>query len=112
MPPELSLALMRHGYDALPRLAARAADPDAYVVRFLGRNALVVRGEEGARLFYDNQVMTRQGAAPRPLADLLFGRGGVQDLDGEPHGRTGWGSRTRYVATASRRCPAVVWRWP
>ena len=87
--PELTIHLLRHGYDALPRLWAAADDltraRDALPARLLGRPALVVRGEEGARLFYDGEVVRREGAVPPPLADLLFGTGAVHGLDGAEH---------------------------
>lgn len=82
---DLALRLWRQGYDAIP--AARGWSPgrDAFVTRLLGRRALVVRGVEGARLFYDTGRVRRRRAAPAALADLLFGRGAVHGLDGREH---------------------------
>jgi fatty-acid peroxygenase len=51
----------------------------------LGRRTAVVRGPEGVRLFYDNDVVERRRAIPAPLAGLLFGRGAVHGLDGAAH---------------------------
>ncbi|MBV9832328.1 MAG: cytochrome P450 [Marmoricola sp.] len=51
----------------------------------LGRPALVVRGEAGARLFYNRDLTAREGVVPAPLAGLLFGTGALHGLDGEPH---------------------------
>ena len=51
----------------------------------LGRRAVVVRGRDGAGLFYDTSVIERRGAVPPPLAALLFGRGAVHGTDGAEH---------------------------
>jgi fatty-acid peroxygenase len=51
----------------------------------LRRRAVVVRGADGARLFYDASVVQREGAVPAPLAGLLFGRGAVHGTDGAQH---------------------------
>jgi fatty-acid peroxygenase len=51
----------------------------------LGRRALVVRGERGARLLYDTGLVRRRKAVPAALAGLLFGRGAVHGLDGRQH---------------------------
>lgn len=84
LPPTRDLAwrLWRRGYDALP-LAGGPARP--YEARLLGRRTVVVRGAEGVKLFYDPDVVARDGAVPPPLAGLLFGRGAVHGLDGEAH---------------------------
>jgi fatty-acid peroxygenase len=118
MTTDLSVGLWRHGYDELPRRRMCAEDPDAYVVRLLGQRALVVQGEDGARLFYD-QAMVRHGAAPRPLAALLFGRGAVHGLDGAVHTArkrmfTGLLDRQevgRLGACVARRLDQVVPSW-
>ncbi len=51
----------------------------------LGRRAVVVRGREGARHFYDNDLVQREGAVPPPLAHLLFGRGAIHGTDDATH---------------------------
>ena len=51
---DLALRLWRQGYDAIPAARGWSAGRDAFVTRMLGRRALVVRGEEGARPFYDS----------------------------------------------------------
>lgn len=83
--PELSVRLLREGYHALPRLRAGAEDEAAYPARLGRRRALVVRGEEGARLFYDESLVRRHGAVPAALAGLLFGPGAVHGTDDEVH---------------------------
>lgn len=82
---DLSLSLLRHGYDALDRHRPATETPQAFSTRLLGRRYVVVTGERGARLFYDEDLVARSGAVPPPLAWLLFGRGAIHGLDGEEH---------------------------
>lgn len=85
---DLALRLLRHGYDAVATdRTARDADADAgaHASRLMGRRAVVVRGEPGARLFYDESAAARKGVVPPPLAWLLFGRGALHGLDGDEH---------------------------
>jgi fatty-acid peroxygenase len=84
---DLALRFLRDGYGAV-ELDRRSRDGrHSYVSRLMGRRAVVVCGESGARLFYDEEVVQRGGAMPPALAWLLFGRGAVHGLDGEPHRR-------------------------
>ncbi|MDP3889637.1 cytochrome P450 [Nocardioides sp.] len=76
---------MRSGYRALPEQRSRHRGADAFETSLLGRRAVVVRGHNGARLFYDPTVVEREGAVPAPLARLIFGRGAVHGLDGDEH---------------------------
>lgn len=90
---DLTVQLLSRGYEALPRLwDKRYAQGDspgsvrlAAPARLMGHRALVVRGPEGAALFYDESLVERSGVVPKPLANLLFGPGAVHGLDGEPH---------------------------
>jgi fatty-acid peroxygenase len=82
---DLAWKLWRDGYRAIPEERAGREDGDAFECRLLGRRALVLRGPEGARAFYDPTLVRRAGAIPPPLAALLFGRGAVHGLDDEQH---------------------------
>src|SRR3546814_20071256 len=44
-----------------------------------------MRGEDAARLFYDEGRFERSGVAPVRVQETLFGRGGVQGSDGAAH---------------------------
>ena len=120
MTGDLAGQLLRRGYLALPREHRRHADADVFETSVLGRRAVVVRGRDGAQLFYDNSVVKRNGAIPWPLANLLFGRGAVHGTDGATHA-----SRKRMfldilseerteelVATIGRDLDRRVARWP
>lgn len=82
---DLAVRLLREGYTAIEHDRAARAGEASYETRLLGRSAVVLGGEEGARLFYDEGVVRRSGAVPPPLAWLLFGRGAVHGLDGHAH---------------------------
>lgn len=82
---DLAWRLFRDGYRALRDERHRRDGADVFVSHLLGRRAVVVRGEDGARFFYDDDVVARAGAIPPPLGWLLFGRGAVHTLDGPAH---------------------------
>ena len=44
-----------------------------------------MRGAEAAKAFYMEPRLQREGAAPEPVQATLFGKGGVQQLDGAAH---------------------------
>jgi fatty-acid peroxygenase len=100
---DLAIALLRRGYDALPDLWSQAptARSDLVWTRLLGRRAMVVRGPDGARLFYDDSLVERSGVVPPPLGHLLFGKGAVHGLDGAEH-------RTRKAMFVDVLTPARV----
>jgi fatty-acid peroxygenase len=121
LPSDLTVALWRDGYDAVPRQRARSgtADGHAFETRLLGRRALVVGGEEGARLFYDQSLVRRRDAVPAALSNLLFGHGAVHGLDGDEHReRKDMFLRIlrpeevdRFAGTAAARLDAAVAGW-
>ena len=49
------------------------------------KKTIVLRGEEAAAVFYDQDKFQRKGATPKRFQKTLFGEGGVQGLDGEAH---------------------------
>lgn len=54
-------------------------------VRLLGTPSLLVRGDEGVRLFYDDSRIKREGAMPLAIRGSLFGKGSVHGMDDEAH---------------------------
>ncbi|HWP18983.1 MAG TPA: cytochrome P450 [Burkholderiaceae bacterium] len=79
-----TLALMRDPYRFIATRCARHGS-DAFAVRLLMQPMICMTGPEAARIFYDPQRFVRQAAAPEPVRATLFGKGGVQGLDGEAH---------------------------
>jgi fatty-acid peroxygenase len=82
--PDATLALVREGYDFI-RNRCRDYGTNVFRTRLALKETICMRGEEEARLFYDNERFKREGAAPSLAQKTLFGEGGVQGLDGEPH---------------------------
>src|ERR1700712_4174487 len=84
-----SLLLARHGYlftAALDeRERRRLHETDAVTIPFLGRRTLLVSGDAGVRLFYDEERIERHRAVPAPIATSLFGPGAIHGLDDAPH---------------------------
>lgn len=81
-----SLAILTRGYDFGAHIWRRAA-PGARSapMRLLGDPAVLVRGAEGVRLFYDEERIARHGAMPAIVQETLFGHGSVHSLDGAAH---------------------------
>lgn len=84
-----SLDFLRSGYLFASRTRRRAGvAPDSTApvrTRLLGRPALLVRGVEGVRHFYDDEQVRRDGAMPAFIRVPLFGSGAVHGLDGRAH---------------------------
>ncbi|MFD2438648.1 cytochrome P450 family protein [Modicisalibacter luteus] len=81
---ESSVALLREGNTFISTRCERY-DTDIFRARLMLEKTICLRGEAAARLFYDEERFTREGAAPGLLVKTLFGVGGVQGLDGEAH---------------------------
>ncbi|MCW2843221.1 MAG: cytochrome [Nocardioides sp.] len=84
-----SLVLARHGYlftAALDEEERRSLhEQSAVPIRFLGHPTLLVTGDAGVRLFYDETRLVRHKAVPAPIAASLFGAGAVHGLDDSAH---------------------------
>lgn len=81
--------LPRHGYlftAALPADERRQLhERGAVLVRFLGRQTLIVGGSRGVEFFYDESHLERHRAVPAPVATSLFGPGAIHALDDAAH---------------------------
>ncbi len=82
--PDATIALRRDPYRFISRRAAELGE-NVVETRLLFRPTLCLTGADAARVFYDPIRFQRAGAAPGPLLKTLFGKGGVQGLDGEEH---------------------------
>ena len=58
---------------------------DILKIRLLFMKAIAMRGEEAARLFYNEEKFIRRGAMPKRVQNTLTGSGGVQALDDAAH---------------------------
>lgn len=79
-----SLSLLREGY--LYILNRRHSfNSDVFETRLLEKKAICMGGKEAAEIFYDAEKFKRKGAAPNRVMQTLFGKNGVQTLDGQAH---------------------------
>lgn len=81
-----TLALLREGYTFVSTRCRRYRT-DVFQTRILLQDTICMRGKESARVFYDEDLFQRSGAAPTRVEKTLFGQGGVQGLDDEAHRR-------------------------
>lgn len=82
--PDSTLALARDPYGFIADRCRRHGS-DAFEARIMLQRTICLTGHDAAALFYDPERFMRAGAAPGRLEKALFGRGGVQGLDGEAH---------------------------
>jgi fatty-acid peroxygenase len=81
-----TLQLLREGYEFIHN-RHRSLGSEIFVTRLLGKRVVCLHGKHAAALFYDEQRFQREGALPRRVVTSLFGKRGVQTLDGELHRR-------------------------
>ena len=79
-----TLNVLKDGYMYIMNRQERF-DSDVFETRLLGQRAICLIGEEAADIFYDDNKFKRKGAAPNRIKETLFGKGGVQGLDGDDH---------------------------
>lgn len=79
-----SLTLLREGYNYIPGRRSQFRS-DIFQTRLLGQQVTCIGGKEAAEVFYDNEKFRRKGAAPSRIQQSLFGKNGVQTLDGTVH---------------------------
>jgi fatty-acid peroxygenase len=79
-----TLPLALEGYNFISQRCQRYQS-DIFQTRLLFKKTICFKGEEAAKVFYDPGKFSRQEAAPKRLQKTLFGKGGVQGLDGDPH---------------------------
>ena len=81
-----SLAFLADPYRFIAR-NCRQLRSEVVQARLLLRQTLCFTGPRAAELFYNESLFCRAGAAPEPVRATLFGKGGVQGLDGAAHRR-------------------------
>jgi fatty-acid peroxygenase len=79
-----TISLMREGYLYILN-RRRSFNCDVFETRLLGKKAICMGGKDAAEIFYDPEKFQREGAAPHRLVETLFGKKGIQTLDGEHH---------------------------
>jgi len=79
-----TLKLLLEGYQFIPNRCLKYEN-DIFHTRLLGQKVICMSGAEAAKVFYDNSHFTRKGAMPKRIQKTLFGKKGVQTLDGSAH---------------------------
>ncbi len=79
-----SLSLIREGYMYILN-RCQSFHSNVFETRLLGQKAICMRGKEAAEVFYDSEKFKRKDAAPNRVVQTLFGKNGVQALDGQAH---------------------------
>lgn len=79
-----TLRFLRQGY-AFVGQGCDAVGADRFRARLMLRAVVCARGADAARLIYDPDLFTRQGAMPPTVLRLLQDKGSVQMLDGPAH---------------------------
>jgi fatty-acid peroxygenase len=82
---DATLPFLRDPYRYISK-RCRELNSDLFQIRLaLVRTGICITGPAAAELFYDESKFKRRGVAPRRFQKTLFGKGGVQGLDGEAH---------------------------
>ena len=84
--PDSTVQLLLDPYRFIGR-RCRHHRADLFETRVLLEKTICMTGRDAARLVYDPARFQREGAAPARLQKTLFGRGGIQGLDGARHRR-------------------------
>lgn len=79
-----TLQFLRQGY-AFVGQGCKTVGADRFRARLMLRPVICAQGADAARLIYDPDLFTRQGAMPPTVLRLLQDKGSVQLLDGPPH---------------------------
>jgi len=74
----------KEGYKMLGKLREEAQSP-VVKAKIFNKEAVIIYGEEAAKHFYDPRNFKREGAMPKMVQKTLFGKDGVQSLDGAEH---------------------------
>jgi len=83
-----TIDFVTRGYRFMDDRRRESTDPRAgerVAFGIFGSKALLVRGTDGVRLFYDTSRMKRHGAMPKVISGPLFGTGAIHGLDDEQH---------------------------
>ncbi|MGM0804597.1 MAG: cytochrome P450 [Bacillota bacterium] len=79
-----SLSFIREGYRYILN-RRQGFNSNVFETRLLGKKAICMVGMEATEIFYDPEKFKRKSAAPNRAVQTLFGKNGVQALDGQDH---------------------------
>jgi hypothetical protein len=78
-----TIPLLRDPYNYISKKCHSLGGKDVFEDRILFQQTICMMGKDAVEKFYDNDLFIRAGAAPEPIRATLFGKGGVQVLDGD-----------------------------
>lgn len=58
---------------------------DVFETRLFGKKVICMSGEEATKMFYNSELLQRNGAMPKRIQHTLVGEEAIQTLDGEEH---------------------------
>ena len=77
--------VLKEGYKYVPNRLEKF-DTNIFELRALGgRRTVVISGKEAAELFYNNDLIERQGTLPKRVVNTLFGKGAIHTTGGKTH---------------------------
>ena len=80
-----TLKVMKQGYLYTTNQRNRL-NTTVFETRALGGKPFVaVTGKEGAEMFYNNDIVQREGMLPKRIVNTLFGKGAIHTIDGKKH---------------------------
>lgn len=79
-----TIKLLCEGYLYIPN-RIRKYNSDLFQTRLLGQKVICISGEKAAKLFYDQNLFTREGVIPKRVQETLFGKNSIQTLVGAEH---------------------------
>lgn len=79
-----TLAFLREPYRFISN-ECKSLKSEVFESRLFLQKTIFMTGKKAAEAFYNPKYFVRKGAAPEPIRATLFGKGGIQSLDGEAH---------------------------
>lgn len=79
-----TLSLLIEGYLFIPN-RIRKYHTNLFQIKLLGQKVYCMSGKEATELFYNQDYFTRKGVMPNRIQETLFGKKGIQTLDGASH---------------------------
>ena len=80
-----TITVLKEAYEYVPNRLEKH-DTNIFELRALGgRRTVVISGKEAAELFYNNDLIERQGTLPKRIVNTLFGKGAIHTTGGKKH---------------------------
>lgn len=84
LPFDSTYGFIRDGYLFISN-RMKQKNTEIFSARFFGKKITFLMGKEAAQLFYNEDFFKRKGVCPMRVQKTLFGKKGVQGLDGKQH---------------------------